>query len=450
VKPSRLALYLAVHVVLAIQMEEWREVATAHALVTFAVSLWWAAGGPSGHRVAFAGAYIVASEVLWRMTKAAIFWESAKYAITVLFGIWLLRRHRRTIPPQAMLYFVLLLPAVVVTLNQTPLAEARGQISFNLSGPLALAMCVLFFAGTTMTAREFQRLLLAPLGPLAGITTIAIQHTVTARVIEFTQESNRVTSGGFGPNQVAAALGLGALLALLVVLQPRARLSIRVIALVAMAVLTTQSALTLSRGGLIAAAAAGALAAWHLADDRRIRGQMLKLAPLVFAAAAWVIVPRLDAFTGGALSMRFRDTSPGLRLELVSGDLRIWRDNPVFGAGPGMARPLRSGASEPVAAHTEFTRLAAEHGLFGVLAAMLLIQMAWKRYRQARSPAAKALVASLTGWSLLFMLHSAMRLAAPSFLFGLAFASPVFRAAPVAAPAEEIEPELEPAPATGD
>jgi uncharacterized membrane protein YGL010W len=87
--------------------------------------------------------------------------------------------------------------------------------------------------------------------------------------------------------------------------------------------------------------------------------------------------------------------------------------------------------------HTEFSRLLAEHGLFGLGALLLLALMTAQRFRQAQTPVSRAMVLSMMGWSLLFMAHSAMRLAAPAFLFGLAFVNPLFRRPPpVTAPAE--------------
>ncbi len=421
-----------------------REAATAHAVAVLAVSLWWAVAGRSQYRLAVAAAYIMGAEVLWRMTEARIFWETSKYAICALFLIGLARRKKRRINGKAALYFALLTPSMLLTVAELPLGVAREQISFNLSGPLTLALSVLFFTGLTVTETRFQGLLLAPIGPLLGVATIAIRRTVSATAIQFTQESNFVTSGGFGPNQVAAVLGLGAFLALFYVLHGRARLplSLRAMAVAALAVMAIQSALTFSRGGILTAGAAAAVATVYLVQDRRIRGRLLQLAPLLFVAGAYVVAPRLDEFTGGALSKRFRDTSMATRRELFEAEMRVWREHPVFGAGPGMAKPARDAPGILAASHTEFSRLLAEHGLFGLGALLLLALLTAQRFRQARTPVSRAMVLSMMGWSLVFMVHSAMRLAAPSFLFGLAFVNPLFRRPPPAAVPAEREMEL--------
>lgn len=448
-RSSWVAIFFLAHVPLALWMDDSPDAATVHAAILLAAAFWWAVVKRSQHPVALAAAYIMGAEVLWRMTEARIFWETAKYAISALFFIALLRRGVKRINGWAVLYLALLLPSAILTLVELPLGDARDQLSFNLSGPLSLAMSVLFFTGVTMTARQFQRLLLAPIGPLAGVAAIAIRRTLRAEVITFTQESNIVTSGGFGPNQVAAVLGLGAFLALFFLLHARMRLSLRAIALATMTVFAIQSTLTFSRGGMMTAGAAAAAATLFLIQERRMRDRILQLAPVLFVAGSFWVAPRLDEFTGGALSARYHDTSLGSRGELFAAEMRVWREHPLFGAGPGMAKPARDAPGAPAAAHTEFSRLLAEHGLFGLAALLLLALMTAQRFSQALSPTARAMVLSMITWSMLFQVHSAMRLAAPGFLFGLAFANPMFRA-PAPAVAREQEGNLQEAASLGD
>jgi O-antigen ligase len=72
--------------------------------------------------------------------------------------------------------------------------------------------------------------------------------------------------------------------------------------------------------------------------------------------------------------------------------------------------------------HTEFTRLLAEHGLPGGVACLFVFYMAWKNFRQARTPRAKAFVSSAIAWTFIFMMSTGMRVVAPAFIFGLTFA----------------------------
>src|SRR5690606_11953405 len=101
--------------------------------------------------------------------------------------------------------------------------------------------------------------------------------------------------------------------------------------------------------------------------------------------------------------------------------LQVWAEHPLFGVGPGVAVEARKPLIGPAAAHTELTRLPAEHGIFGVVALFLLLLMAVRNIKRAQTPANKGIVAALIIWVFFFMLNSAIRLAAPAFLFGLTF-----------------------------
>src|SRR5262249_17140325 len=109
----------------------------------------------------------------------------------------------------------------------------------------------------------------------------------------------------------------------------------------------------------------------------------------------------------------------------VLADLEIWADNPILGVGPGLAKGTRALYYERAGsngAHTEFSRLVSEHGIFGFGALWLLIVAAFKNINRARSAKARAVTASMVGWSFLYMMNAAMRLAAPSLVFGVTFA----------------------------
>ena len=126
-----------------------------------------------------------------------------------------------------------------------------------------------------------------------------------------------------------------------------------------------------------------------------------------------------DAFT---LFERLEKKLEAHRGQLLRDDLAVWAEHPVFGVGPGRASEERGSELGGAAAHTEYTRALAEHGLFGLASVAILAGMTWRRLTAAVEPAEKALLAALFLWALLFMGVNSMRLAAPSLLFGLAFA----------------------------
>lgn len=408
------------HALLAWLMSQNELVATLHALATFAAGMVLALRG-SQKQAAYAVAYIAGAEVLWRMTGANIFWEYGKYATVAILGVALLRSRSTRIPRLALLYFVFLLPSVVLTIAQFPLGEAREQISFNLSGPLALFVCVWFFSSLELKEHEFERMVTGFGGPAAGIATLALVGILRANGIRWVADSSVAASGGFGPNQVSSALALGVLLIFLLLLFERVSTSKQLLFGLLGVWLLAQSALTFSRGGFVTTAVASIAALLHALFIPERRRKALVLALGSVAIAAFLLFPYLDQVTGGALAERYSDTDLTNRGTLMRDDVRIFLENPFTGVGPGVAGRYRTIRA---AAHTEFTRLLAEHGFLGAGAILLLAELALRAYsRPGQTATGRALVAALTLWAFAYMMHSAMRLVDTAFAFGLVFAA---------------------------
>jgi O-antigen ligase len=416
-----LAAFAGAHVVLALVMRVVPAVATAHAIACVVIGVGIAARRRI-QEVAFVVAYIVGSEVLWRMTYASVFWEYGKYAISAVLFVALLRIRARRNRGLALTYLILLIPSALLTLLTLHFDLARQQISFNLSGPLSLTLSVLVFSNIRLTEDDLRTTMLMLIAPVIGIGTLAYYSTTTAVNLEFFGDSNSVTSGGFGPNQVSAMLGLGLLFALLLVLERKLAVRVRVPLLILAVAFAAQAALTFSRGGLTLAFAGAFAAVFYLVRDARTRVTLVVLGALLFAVATYIVVPRLEVFTAGKLSQRYTSIDPSGRGLMASFDLQIFADNPVLGVGPGVASGLREELGHGGAAHTEFTRLLAEHGVLGGLAIVLLFALAARTVLGARTLHARAFVVAMLVWVMLFLLVNAMRLAAPSFLCGLACA----------------------------
>ena len=79
------------------------------------------------------------------MTGTAVFWEYGKYTLSAILLVVALRARRSGASGLPILYFVLLLPSAIITLSNLEWDAARRQLSFNLSGPFALMVCVFVF-----------------------------------------------------------------------------------------------------------------------------------------------------------------------------------------------------------------------------------------------------------------------------------------------------------------
>jgi hypothetical protein len=290
-------------------------------------------------------------------------------------------------------------------------------VSFNLSGPLTLAVTTWFFSNLRPSRAEVQRLFLATLAPVFSLAIIALTRTASIEDLSFTDASNFQTSGGFGPNQVSLALGFGALLAILMAILLEENVRARAVLGLAALFLGAQSALTFSRGGLYSTIGATIIALPFLLHGSRNRAMLITSAVVLVLAADLFVLPRIDAMTGGALATRFQDTDPTGRDQLVMLELETFVAHPFLGTGPAAFDEAGFGV---MSVHTEFSRLPAQHGIFGVAALLAMLLLAWRDVSSQRSTAARALTIALLAWAMLSMTHAAMRIAVVPFAFGMA------------------------------
>ncbi|MCO6509285.1 MAG: O-antigen ligase family protein [Aridibacter famidurans] len=418
-----LLLVSLLHLPLGIAIYSMGSLALLHPYAAFAVGLYWAANKKfSLERVAFAIAYIVGAEVLWRMAAVPVFWEFGKYGTTVIAIVALVRRGRFDVPKLPLAYFLLLLPACVLLLTENSFSSVQGMLSMQMSGPLLLVVASWFFASCTFDYTRLKKLLVTVAVPLFSVAFATLFFTVTVEDINFTGESNFATSGGFGPNQVSGLLGLGAFIAIMSLIIFRNSSKYYLYLIVAAVFFTAQSVMTFSRSGIYNAA--GAVIVVLLLSLRKPSIALRRAAPVLIAIVLFLVFvfPFMDEFTGGQLSERFQDTGTAARTTIAESDLELFLNNPVFGVGIGASYSLREALIDRKAmTHTEFSRLLSEHGMFGLVALVLLGLMIVFNFKRQQGIDGRAFVAGAAVWSCLFMTNSAMRLAAPSFMLGLTF-----------------------------
>jgi len=411
--------FILLHLPLALMMKFVPTVATVDAFLVLAVGIKWAMSGRQLAKVAYIGAYIAGCEVIWRAVGASIYWEFGKYATILIFIVALVRSRRFQLPALPTAYFLLLIPATLLTLWQASFSDAKSMISFNLSGPLALAVSVMFFMKIQLRRQQLVRVLIAFIGPVVGMVAIIVLGLASADV-KFGRQSNVEASGGFGANQVSALLGMGCIAAFLCLLGGKQRWQLKLLFIGLMLEFAVQSALTFSRAGIYYAAASLAVGCLMLMRNIKAALEMAVVLGILFLLTNYVVYPRLDDFTGGALSARFENTHLSGRAEIMDADLKIMAEHPIFGIGVGQAMSERAKFFKGFASHTEFTRLLAEHGIFGCVAALLLVVMAIRNVVVSPTGKGRAVAAALATYSFCFMTGNGMRMVLPSFLLGLA------------------------------
>lgn len=414
-------LFMVAHIPLGLLLYSSSALAFLYPVIAFFTGLYWASQKNERiEKVAYAAAYLVGAEVMWRMAESSIFWEFGKYGTSLIMIVALVQRKYWKIPKLPLFYFIFLLPAGLITILGSSLSDARGKISFNLSGPFALFICCWFFSHVKVNWLQLRKILLTLTIPIISVGVTTLFYTVTTTNIQFTTESNHALSGGFGPNQVSSALGLGSFMCMTCFLLFKNDFKYLVYFGIFAVFFAAQSIMTFSRGGMYAAVGAALIVAFF--QMRHLGKTVKRLIPVIGLGLIFLvfIFPYMNDFTGGKLQERFEDKGTTNRAEIVNSDLILFLENPIFGTGIGESKDIRQKIlGFESASHTEFSRIVSEHGSFGLLSLLALTIVTVYNLKRQKISFGKALVGGVVAWSGLFMLNAGMRLAAPSFLWGL-------------------------------
>ena len=374
-------------------------------------------------------AYITGAEVFFRMTGAYIFYETAKYAVILfsIIGFFFYGFKIKAIPYA--FYLLLLIPGILISLENIGYdVNFRKAVLFNLSGPLTLGVVSLYCFGKKISFSNYLNVLNVMVYPLPSITVYVFLYTPDLQDVITGTASNAALSGGYGPNQIATVLGLGAFILFSRYLIPYKNKVVHVIMLFFLVAMAYRAILTFSRGGVIVSGVMIAVFSIVFYFTTNIKTKIktsFKVVGLIIISMAIWSFALLQ--TGGMIGNRYEnkdalgnekeDVTTG-RLELFKTEMETFEESPFFGIGVGNVKfKFMDELGKEVASHNEITRLLSEHGFFGVLALIVLILT--------------PLIAKLQGaqniyffpflifWFLTIS-HSSMRIAAPAFVYGLA------------------------------
>lgn len=411
---------VGLHVLLGIGGALSPHVATLHAALTIVFSLGVMFFTSRPDLVIAVAVYGGVCDVYWRMTDSRAPWELSKYLLTLGALVLLARfvRHFSSwLIPTA--FLLVLVPGMLFTAFAEDLWFARDQISGVTMGVVAFGLAALAFRQVVADQADAWNLGWIILGPLIATLSVVTFSILTHPDIDFSDESNSIASGGFGPNQVSAALGLTILVCILMAFLTWARRLWPVLAGISAWALWA-AFLTFSRGGLYSLVLAGGAMLLVSASTRGARVRSI-ITLVVVAVTLVVIFSVANDFTGNALRTRYEDAGTTGRSTIAELDVQVFYAHPLLGVGVGRAAEFRgSGHLATNSAHTEYTRLLAEHGVLGVAAIGLLITMVVQAYRRSMCRWNRLTVVALSVWSLTIMLHAATRIGAVSVVLALA------------------------------
>lgn len=373
-------------------------------------------------------AYIVGSEVFLRMTNGNPNHEFAKYSLVFFFLIGYVYSGFSKMSMPYLLFILALLPGIIIANETLDFGvEFRKKISFNLSGSLCLAIAAMHTFGRKITVGQIGNLLLLMGLPVISTAVFTQLYAPDLKEVLNGTSSNSELSGGFGPNQVSTILGLGMFVFFTrIILYSRTKLIFIVNVLIAFYV-SYRGLLTFSRGGMITGFLMILIFLFFIYFSSKKRGRIklnyFVIIFIILVSAVWMFT---SIKTEGLIDKRYanknamgvekKDLSTG-RNQLVEEEVNWFLDSPFFGIGVGKGTDYRTAKYGFLyASHNEITRLLAEHGMFGVIALMILFFTPIFYFMGNRDNI--FLFCFLIFW-LLTINHAAMRTAAPSFVYAL-------------------------------
>lgn len=377
-----------------------------------------------------AAAYIAGAEVLYRMTGSMAFYETGKYSVILFLLIGMFYKGTSSKTVSFWIYLLILFPGVIVasfTLDYE--VEFRKAIAFNLSGPVTLGVSALYCYYKKITKTQFNYVLLMLLLPLIANMIYLYLYTpsIGESLMRTGTNSNYAASGGYGPNQISTVMGMGMIILFTRLFLIKHKL-INLIDLGLLALISYRALVTFSRGGVLTAVICiiGFLVVYFYKQDLKQQKDILRklvVFILVFVSM-WIYT---SIATGGLIVNRYagkdaqgqlKDDITTGRTELIITELQGFYHNPVIGIGVGKGKGLRSDMTGiATASHNEISRLLSEHGILGLFAVLILIAVPiifWTKFKNNYY-----FLAFLAFWFLTIN-HSAMRIALPAFVYGLA------------------------------
>jgi hypothetical protein len=373
--------------------------------------------------------YIVGSEILFRMSGGIIIYEYAKYCITffMLLGMYYNGFSKNAVP--YWVFLILLIPGLLVateTLNLT--TDLRKTISFNISGPICLGICSIYAYNKPLSITKLNQILLFTGLPIVSITVYLILYTPDLKeALVLGTGSNYFTSGGFGPNQVATIMGLG-----MFIFFSRLMLESKTKVLFIINILVTffvvyRGLLTFSRGGMITGFIMIVILLYYLYRSTQNRGKTkLNYIFGVMVLLFFAIWSYTSTQTDGLIEKRYANQDASGRVkesqltgreEIFTNEINSFINNPIFGIGVAKGVEDRLNLTQEVAlSHSEISRMMAEHGMFGIVALLVLLFTPLVLFLDNRQHI--FLWCFIVFW-LLTINHAAMRISAAAFIYSL-------------------------------
>ena len=392
-------------------------------------------------------AYIVASEVFFRMTNGVPNNEYGKYSVIIFLVLGIFFSGLSIKSFIYWLFILFLIPGIFIGIHALNFeVNIRKAIAFNLSGPVCLAISAIYTYQRKINKKDIELLITAMIFPIVSMVTYMYLYTPSNRDVFTGTESNFATSGGFGPNQVSTIIGLGMFVVFIRLILYTKEKKYQVINMFLLAFISYRGILTFSRGGVFTGIAMIILALFSMYMISNLKGKFKINLILILSVFAGILIFAFSSIqTGGMINKRYAgENALGVEKEskfsgrevLVESELGMFIDNPITGVGVGVNKQFREELTGiEAASHNEISRMLAEHGVLGVINLLILLLTPLFLYFNNRN---NIFLFSFYIFWLLTINHAAMRIAAPAFIYALSLLKVSFDEEEPTVPREQI------------
>jgi hypothetical protein len=370
--------------------------------------------------------YLISFELLDRMAKTSPFipYELSKYFLVLVGILGILKLGIRS--NRGLLMAFLVTPAIFYDLSNQ---RVYYDIINYYLGPLSVGLSIAFADKLKISETHLKNILKVIWLACISSLIFTVIKTPDFEDITFDLGANFATTAGHSSNQVSTVLGLGMFLSFCSINKRWNFSGNRLLDLIIFAAFTFQGLLSFSRGGMMVGAVGILIMHFKLEVQRGKLQTTNNSKKFIFGIISLFLLYGVfeiaNNITGGNLLLRYQGETAGTlrgtkevtvdhfvtgRLGIFEQDFNLWINNIYTGVGVGASRFLRDLGKVGAAPHVELSRLLADHGILGLIYAILFFVKlpfdAWNNNSNSRN---RVLIMVLILVAILTTFHAAMR-----------------------------------------
>ena len=391
----------------------------------------------SGYLILFL-AYGIGIEIIGRMLRIQPYipWELNKYMTIPLFIlIVIIDNFKKSKMVLGLVIVLLCIPAWLLG------NEIFNRLMFETMGITSLGFMVAIFYNRKITLSFLLSIFRAVILPLVSVLIYITIKAPSFSDVKFSLGANFSMTGGFGSNQISTMLGLGFLLLAITIMIQKTLFYKPWLDMLLAGYFLFRGLLSFSRGGILTAVLAFIVFFYFIRMSKilykyKITIRKIDFRKVLIIFAGFVVVFIIaNSITKGMLLERYKGETAGTlrgskdkdlntlttgRWEILVSDMKMWKDDSFWGVGGGNSSQLRPkyGVSV-IVSHVEFSRLLAEHGLFGLIVLFIISFFIPYNILVNRNSVERSLLLSLFVLGYLTSFHAGMRTFVTPFFVGL-------------------------------